>query len=112
MAITATTTGTAPLQGALWGAHARGWAEQELQHRPLYEHALRSLELGPGKAVLDVGCGAGLFCRLAADAGARVTGIDAAERLVEIARARVPVGASSTSATCSSCRSRTTPSTP
>ena len=31
MTATATTAGTAPLEGELWGARA----EQELQHRPL-----------------------------------------------------------------------------
>jgi SAM-dependent methyltransferase len=41
---------------------------------------------------LDVGCGSGLFCRLATDAGARVAGIDAAAPLIEIARRRVPDG--------------------
>jgi len=92
MTPTPTTTGSASLQGALWGARATGWAEQELQQRPLYEHALRNLQIETGAAVLDVGCGAGFFCRLAADGGARVTGIDAAEGLVELARARVPAG--------------------
>jgi SAM-dependent methyltransferase len=92
MTPTATTTGTAPLQGELWGAQARGWAEQEVQHVPLYEQALRSLGIAPGKAVLDVGCGAGLVGRLAADAGARVSGIDAAQALVEIAQERAPMG--------------------
>jgi SAM-dependent methyltransferase len=42
--------------------------------------------------VLDLGCGAGVFCRLASEAGASVTGIDAAPALVEIARDRVPDG--------------------
>jgi SAM-dependent methyltransferase len=92
MTTTDTAIGSAPLQGELWGARPRGWAEQELQQRPLYEHALRSLDIGRGTAVLDVGCGSGLFCRMAADAGARVTGIDAAESLVEIAQERVPEG--------------------
>lgn len=82
-------TGSAAVQGALWGARPQGWAVQELQQRALYEHAIRTLEIGPGKRVLDVGCGGGSFCRLAADAGARVTGIDAAEPLLEIAKERV-----------------------
>jgi SAM-dependent methyltransferase len=85
-------TGTAAVQGELWGARARGWAEQELHQRALYEHAVRSLEIGKGTAVLDVGCGSGVFCRFATDAGARVTAIDAAESLVEIAKERVPDG--------------------
>jgi SAM-dependent methyltransferase len=92
MSTTSIATGSATVQGALWGARPRGWAEQELHQRALYEHAIRALELGPGKRVLDVGCGAGLFCRLAADAGARVTGIDAAETLVQLAQERVPSG--------------------
>jgi SAM-dependent methyltransferase len=90
---TTTTAGTAAIQGELWGARARDFAdEQEPQSQPLYEHALRSLEIGEGTAVLDVGCGSGFFCRLAADAGARVTGIDAAGPLVKIAKQRVPDG--------------------
>jgi SAM-dependent methyltransferase len=93
MTTTETTTGTAHIQGDLWGARAPDWAElQEPQSSPLYEHALRSLDVGQGTAVLDVGCGSGVFCRLAADAGARVTGIDATPALVEIARERVPDG--------------------
>jgi SAM-dependent methyltransferase len=92
MAATDTAAGTASIQGELWGARAREWADQEERHRPLYEHAIRSLEIGEGMAVLDVGCGSGFFCRLAADAGARVTGIDAAAALVEIAKERVPGG--------------------
>jgi SAM-dependent methyltransferase len=40
--------------------------------------------------VLDVGCGPGGFCGLAADTGATVVGIDASRALVEIARERVP----------------------
>ncbi len=70
-------------QGELWSARAEDWAAlQEPQHRLKYEDAIRRLRVGPGKAVLDLGCGAGVFCRLAADAGASVTGIDAAPALV------------------------------
>lgn len=81
------------MQGELWSERARDWAElQEPQHRPKYEDALRRTQLSQGRAVLDLGCGAGVFCRLAADAGASVTGIDAAPALVELASERVPEG--------------------
>lgn len=83
----------AATQGGLWTARARDWADlQEAQHRPKYEDAIRRLDIGPRRRALDLGCGAGTFCRLAADAGATVIGIDAAPGLVEIARERVPEG--------------------
>lgn len=39
-----------------------------------------------GARVLDVGCGGGLLTEALAGAGARVTGIDAGERAIEVAR--------------------------
>src|SRR5580700_5267456 len=39
-----------------------------------------------GARVLDVGCGGGLLCESLARAGARVTGIDLAPGMVEVAR--------------------------
>ena len=84
---------SATIQGELWSARALDWAElQEPQHRRKYEDAIRRTGIGPGRNVLDLGCGAGTFCRLAADAGAIVTGIDAASALVAIARERVREG--------------------
>lgn len=81
------------MQGELWSVRARDWADlQESQHRGKYEDAIARLHIGPERIVLDLGCGAGTFCRFAADAGATVTGIDAAPGLVEIARGRVPEG--------------------
>jgi len=84
-------TGSAAINGELWGARARDWAElQEGGRRLDFEHCIRSTGIGPGTRVLDVGCGAGGFCRLAAAAGASVTGIDAAAGMIEVARERVP----------------------
>jgi SAM-dependent methyltransferase len=45
-----------------------------------------------GTSVLDIGCGAGLFCALASERGARIWGLDASDALVAIARGRVPHG--------------------
>jgi len=79
------------MQGELWGAEASDWAElQEPQHRRLYEEAIRRTGISADVAVLDAGCGSGVFCGLAAGAGARVSGIDAAAALIEIARGHAP----------------------
>lgn len=77
-------------QGALWGALAADWAEHEEQLAPTYEAALERVDVTAGRSVLDVGCGSGVFLRLAADRGAAVSGIDASSELVALARARVP----------------------
>jgi len=42
--------------------------------------------------LLDAGCGAGGFCRLAGERGADVTGIDAAAGMIEIAPGPQPQG--------------------
>jgi SAM-dependent methyltransferase len=54
---------------------------------------LDATAIGPGTSVLDLGCGAGLFARAAADRGARVTGIDIDPAAVVGAAAAVPEGA-------------------
>lgn len=54
--------------------------------RPLYERVLDAVGAAAGGALLDVGCGSGQLCRLAADRGVRVTGVDAdPERLAQAA---------------------------
>ena len=86
-------TGSAEVNGQLWGERARDWAElQEGERRPDFDQCIRRTGIGAGTEVLDLGCGAGGFCRLAARAGASVTGIDAAAGMVEIPRERVPDG--------------------
>jgi 2-polyprenyl-3-methyl-5-hydroxy-6-metoxy-1,4-benzoquinol methylase len=72
---------SAATQSDLWGERARDWAEVMEGWNgwgiPLYRQVLGRLNLGAGTDLLDVGCGAGRFCRIAADRGARVSGIDA-----------------------------------
>jgi SAM-dependent methyltransferase len=93
MATTPLTTGTAQANGPLWGSAARDWALiQEGQFRPGYEAVLDHCSVGIGTAYLDAGCGAGMAASLAAARGASVSGFDAADALLEIARERVPTG--------------------
>lgn len=90
MASTTPATGSAERWGPLWGARPHDWAESEEQQEPTYLEAIRRVGIGPGRHVLEVGCGSGVFLRLAADRGAAVSGLDASEALVQLARARVP----------------------
>lgn len=84
----ATTAGT---EGPEWSARAAAWTELwGALAAPAREAVADATALGPGMRVLDVGCGSGQFCHLAADRGAAVSGIDAAENMIGIARRLVP----------------------
>ncbi len=87
---TMTMSSSARQWGALWGDRPRAWAVTEEQQAPVYEAALRHVAIGRGDRVLDVGCGTGVFLRICADRGAFVSGLDAAEGLLAVARERVP----------------------
>jgi SAM-dependent methyltransferase len=80
-------TSSAARWGALWGDRPDEWAVTEEQQTPVYREALARV---PMTEVLDVGCGTGVFLRLCADRGLRVTGLDASEGLLGRARVRVP----------------------
>jgi SAM-dependent methyltransferase len=82
--------GSAARWGPLWGARPADWALSEDQQLATYEEALRRVPVEPGWQVLDVGCGAGAFLRLAAGRGAVPFGIDASAELVAFARGRLP----------------------
>ena len=84
---------TADVNGRLWGARAEDWADiQEGTVRPVYTAVLERTRVTSGTRYLDIGCGAGMAAQLAAARGAQVSGIDAAETLLEIARRRTPGG--------------------
>ena len=86
-----TEVGTAELQGRLWSVNATNWAElQEPYVEPAFRAGLDAVGVGEGTRLLDIGCGAGLALRFAADRGGDVTGLDASPALREIARHRVP----------------------
>jgi SAM-dependent methyltransferase len=74
---------------------AKAWAEVadllDLQLSPLGLRAIEALSPQRGEAALDVGCGAGQSVRQLADRvgpRGRVTGVDIAPRLLEVARNR------------------------
>ena len=82
------TTGNA--NGHLWGERAEDWATiQEGQCRRVYEAVLTRF-ITHGTRHCDAGCGAGMAVQIAHSLGARVSGLDASESLLQIARSRVP----------------------
>ena len=98
--------GSAEKQGPLWGAAANDWSElAEPGQIPFYEAAFDAIGVGSGTNLLDVGCGAGLALQLAEKRGATVSGLDAAEGFLDVARVTSPPP------TCVSVTSRTFRST-
>lgn len=74
-----------------WGVQAKGWAEYWGRLAdPAREAVARAVGIGSGTRLLDVGCGSGEFCVLAAGRGAAASGIDAGEGMIELARRRLP----------------------
>jgi ubiquinone/menaquinone biosynthesis C-methylase UbiE len=88
--------GSAGTQGELWGERARDWADVLEGWNgwglDAYRQVLERVAVGRGTKLLDMGCGAGRFSRIAADRGAQVAGIDATAAFIEIARERVRGG--------------------
>ncbi len=81
---------------ALWNANAEDWHVQvghegDLNRRINSDPVLWSF-LGDisGLTVLDAGCGTGYLSRKLAERGARVVAVDAAERMIDIARRESP----------------------
>lgn len=89
--ITAPREGSATIQGDLWSARARDYAElQEVQFRPLYESVLHRPEVAGAESSLDVGCGPGLAAQVFTGKITDVSGVDASAAFIEIARQRLP----------------------
>lgn len=83
--------GTAEIQGNLWGSRALDWADYgESTSDDLFNYIQKKLGQGNNRKLLDIGCGAGKFCRIANDNGFLTTGFDASKNLIEIAKERLP----------------------
>ena len=85
-------TNADPTELAKFSALAHRWWDPQGEFRPLHEiNPLRLSwidQLCPlrGKAVADVGCGGGILAEAMARLGARVTGIDLAEKPLKVAQ--------------------------
>lgn len=91
MANTVKTKRTGEANGRIWGLRAADWANiQEPQCAPAYHAVFEKGEVGARTRLLDAGCGAGMALELAAQLGAVVSGFDASDALLDIARTRLP----------------------
>ena len=85
--------GTQAVKASLWGVKAQDWAHyQESMLKPIFEQVIADLPLSTNTTLLDVGCGAGLFCQLASKTGTGVSGLDATPELLNIAKEKTPNG--------------------
>lgn len=79
--------GSAGTNGPLWSVVPDAWgAIVEPFHTPLFAAMLDAAQVREGTTVLDAGCGAGTAAAMALGRGATVTGLDAAEGLLRVAR--------------------------
>ena len=79
--------------GEAWGDRATDWAYLwEPYARSANQAVFDQLAVADGTRLLDIACGSGFAAHLASERGAAVSGIDASEGLVAIARARTPNG--------------------
>jgi SAM-dependent methyltransferase len=74
-----------------WSAVASDWATLWGDFAdPARLVLIDAASIGPGRRVLDVGCGSGEFLELLARTGAEVAGIDPAPAMLDLARRSVP----------------------
>ncbi|MBC8105969.1 MAG: class I SAM-dependent methyltransferase, partial [Anaerolineae bacterium] len=75
---------------AEWYDRLVGDAGSEYHQKVVLPGVMKLLEVQPRQRIVDVACGQGVLCRLLRERGAEVTGIDAAEPLIQSARERGP----------------------
>lgn len=85
--------GSAKVQGELWSLAAQDWANlQEPTAEPLWKAMLDAAKVSHETRFFDAGCGGGGASIIAAQRGAIISGLDASNALIVIARERVPEG--------------------
>jgi ubiquinone/menaquinone biosynthesis C-methylase UbiE len=73
---------------AQWYDQLVGESGSEYHQKVVLPGTMRLLAIQKGEPVIDIACGQGVLCRLLEKNGGEVTGIDAANELIELARQR------------------------
>jgi ubiquinone/menaquinone biosynthesis C-methylase UbiE len=73
-----------------WYDQLVGEKGSEFHQKVVIPGALKLLAPAAGESALDVACGQGVFCRALAQRGLEVTGVDAAESLIQAGRSHGP----------------------
>lgn len=73
---------------ANWYDQLVGDAGSEYHREVVVPGTLRLLSLQTGESAIDVACGQGVLCRALHERGVQVTGVDAAQELIDAARQR------------------------
>lgn len=66
------------------------YEKQKKKYGQIIEQVRPFFDMGAYATVLDVGCGTGAFCSVLNELGMEVTGVDAAEKMVDAAKKRNP----------------------
>lgn len=73
-----------------WYREFIGGDPDSYQRKVILPNVLRRMDIRRGERILDLACGEGFFSRAFEKLGARVTGVDIAKELVEIAKRESP----------------------
>src|SRR6185436_8873156 len=73
---------------AVWSAGGKDYDEISRGIADAIEHCVQRLDPRPGERILDLSTGTGWTSRVVARRGATVVGVDIAEDLLEVARAK------------------------
>jgi ubiquinone/menaquinone biosynthesis C-methylase UbiE len=73
-----------------WYDNLVGESGSEYHRQVVLPGVMRLLDPQPGQRLVDLACGQGVLCRMLQKRGTEVSGIDAAESLIQLARQRGP----------------------
>lgn len=70
------------------GVYGMFYNSQRKHYRKIIADVNSSLNLSAYKTAIDIGCGTGALCCALSESGLKVTGVDASEKMLKVARAK------------------------